>query len=96
MLLCVRSRKPFKHSETGYVSVFPHIFQLESKKVPQLFFALGKKFLIDSLFWNSKLITQRITNMFAHLHISTCNSGYLVKFVDTSQILRNRQKTHQV
>ena len=40
----VRSRKLLKHSETGYVSVFPHIFQLESKKVPKIFFAFGRNF----------------------------------------------------
>ena len=52
----VGSRKLFKHSETRYVSVFPHIFQLESKEVPQMVFAPGRSlWLIPGSWTRSKL-----------------------------------------
>ena len=68
------------------------------EKVPHISFFPWEKFLIDSLLWNPKLMTQSITNMIAWWHISTCNTGYQlwVEFVDTDQFLRIGQKYHQV
>ena len=49
-------------------------------------------FLINSLLWNPKVMTQSITNMIAWWHISTCNTRYLVVLVDNDQFLRIGQK----
>ena len=73
----------------------PYIPILKKKGTAYFFFP-WEKFLIDSLLWNPKVMTQSITNMIAWWHISTCNSGYLVEFVDTDQFLRIGQKNHQV
>ena len=66
----VGSRKLFKHSETRHVSVFPHIFQLESKKVPQMVFAPRRSF------WLILLVLEPEVNYLVH-HEYDCTFAYI-------------------